>query len=453
MNEELYKLLGINPESAKEKAFTQGLLGSIFQAAALSGPQTRPVSTAQALGQVGLAGMGAYESSFDKQLQEALTGLKARSMVSEMTAPKYMTIKTPSGGEQLIQIPKAGGAPAPVNIPGLDMTGKPISFDDQTNAFVRSMFGKPFEQLTQAEQRIVIDFAQAPDARQAAELKAKIAEALRDQPQTMQIPMPKTRDEILQSVISGRPTVTTPTTTPTVTPSTTTVTPPSVTPTTPTVAPPTTTSMATDLEPKMVRTSGTVQLPIKLAETPLPKNEVPVIDSKGITPKQKADLELSRSGTFTSTETALDITRRIRNSIREILENKNFNLAFGFGGETVSSIYTPAADIRAKLDQIKNQLFVEGVTTLRSMSQTGAGVGSVTEKEGARFENLRGALVQFQSADQARKELARIEKELSDTERRLTNAFGRVYGTTQFDVTPLYTPKAQGSLRDILFPR
>ena len=83
MNEELYKLLGINPESAREKAFTQGLLGSIFQAAALSGPQTRPISTAQALGQVGLAGMGAYESSFDKTLKEAITGLQVKDLVTK----------------------------------------------------------------------------------------------------------------------------------------------------------------------------------------------------------------------------------------------------------------------------------------------------------------------------------------------------------------------------------
>ena len=66
MNEELFGLLGINPESAKEKAFTRGLLGAIAQAAALSGPQARPVGNLQGLGQIGLTGLGAYESSFDK---------------------------------------------------------------------------------------------------------------------------------------------------------------------------------------------------------------------------------------------------------------------------------------------------------------------------------------------------------------------------------------------------
>jgi hypothetical protein len=83
MNEELLKALGLNVEGAKEKAFTQGLLGSIFQAAALSGPQARPVGNLQGLGQIGLAGMGAYESSFDKQLKEALTGLQMQDMLAK----------------------------------------------------------------------------------------------------------------------------------------------------------------------------------------------------------------------------------------------------------------------------------------------------------------------------------------------------------------------------------
>jgi hypothetical protein len=83
MNEELFKALGLNVEGAKEKAFTRGLLGSIFQAAALSGPQARPVGNLQGLGQIGLAGMGAYESSFDKTLQDAIKGLQVKDLLAK----------------------------------------------------------------------------------------------------------------------------------------------------------------------------------------------------------------------------------------------------------------------------------------------------------------------------------------------------------------------------------
>lgn len=80
MNEELFGLLGIKPETAREKAFTQGLLGAIAQAAALSGPQARPVGNLQGLGQIGLAGLGGYESAMDKTITDALKGLQIQEM-------------------------------------------------------------------------------------------------------------------------------------------------------------------------------------------------------------------------------------------------------------------------------------------------------------------------------------------------------------------------------------
>lgn len=69
---DIFSLLGVNPESAREKAFTRGLLSTIFQAASLAGPQARPTSGLQALGQVGLAGLEGYESSMDRTLREIL---------------------------------------------------------------------------------------------------------------------------------------------------------------------------------------------------------------------------------------------------------------------------------------------------------------------------------------------------------------------------------------------
>lgn len=466
MDETLQSLLGgglppglLTPQqetAAEQRARNAGLLNLAFGMlqASRGAPGQRAPSLGQVIGAAGPAGVQAYQQSFDQTLQNLLKGLQVRSMVSEMGAPKYMTIKTPSGGEQIIQIPRGGGTPTPVQIPGLDMSGKPIPFDDQTQAFIRRAFNKPFEQLTADQQSQVIAFAQAPDERQAAELRAKIAEAMRDQPQTFQIPMPKTRTEILNDVLKG---ITGPQVSPATTPQVSPVTPP----TAPRVGPVSqvapeavTTAGEVGPAPAMVRTSGPIAtIPASAANQPLARNETPLINNLNITPKQKTELEVARPQAFTSVESALNITRQIRNSINQLLEDKNFNLAFGFGGETVSQYYTPAANIRAKLDQIKNQLFVEGITAMRNASPTGAGVGSVTQQEGTRFENLRGALVQFQSADQAKAELQRIEKELADSERRLQNGFNRVYGSTTFDVTPLYTTPKQGDLKSILFPK
>lgn len=83
MNEDILGLLGVDVKGAKEKAFTRGLLSTIFQAAALSGPQARPVSNAQALGQLGLGAMEAYDTSFDKTLKEALTGMQVKDLIAK----------------------------------------------------------------------------------------------------------------------------------------------------------------------------------------------------------------------------------------------------------------------------------------------------------------------------------------------------------------------------------
>jgi hypothetical protein len=394
----------------------------------------------QIVAQAGIPAMQAYQQATESGFGNILKGVQIRQAMLQANAPKYMTVKTGENTETLVQIPAGGGTPTPV-FGGQGTT--PIKFDPETLGFANLVFGKPFNQLDANQQRAVIEFSLAPDEAKMAELRAKAQEVGISTPGGAQPALPKSRKDILndllkniqpqgQAVSPAQPV--TPPATPRVTPMSTTE--PSVSPVT----------------SGMVKTSGTVQLPVNMAENPLRKNEAPIINSTGISPKQKSELELARPQTFTAIENSLNTTRKARNTIREILNDSNFNLAFGFGGETVSGIYTPAANVRAKLEQLRNQLFVEGITALRDASKTGAGVGSVTENEGKRFENLLGSLVQFQSADQARQELQRIERELETSEGRINNAYSRVYGNTQFNITPLFTPSKKGDIRSILFP-
>lgn len=90
MNEELLRALGINVGQAKEQALNRGILGGILNLAAMSGPQARPVGTAQGLAQAVMGGMGAYESSFDKTLRDALTGLQMRNMIQQQQERERM---------------------------------------------------------------------------------------------------------------------------------------------------------------------------------------------------------------------------------------------------------------------------------------------------------------------------------------------------------------------------
>jgi hypothetical protein len=112
MNEDILGLLGVDVKGAKEKAFTRGLLSTIFNAAALSGPQARPVSNVQALGQLGLGAMEAYDTSFDRTLKEAMTGLQLKDIVEKRKRQQQLQALTP----QLFQQTRAPATEIPTEL-------------------------------------------------------------------------------------------------------------------------------------------------------------------------------------------------------------------------------------------------------------------------------------------------------------------------------------------------
>lgn len=181
------------------------------------------------------------------------------------------------------------------------------------------------------------------------------------------------------------------------------------------------------------------------------KQGLPLVESSAIAPKNREQLILEQPKATAATEYALGSTRRIRNTINRILDNPNFSSAFGKDGVLLSYIpNTEAASAAAELDTLKNQLFVEGITDMRNASQTGAAVGNVTEKEGSRFENLKGSLQQKKKFKDIVSELERIDKEMDLAEKRISNAYGRTYRQAEFIVDPLY---ARGSYKPATSPR
>jgi hypothetical protein len=191
-------------------------------------------------------------------------------------------------------------------------------------------------------------------------------------------------------------------------------------------------------------------IPKELSSKPLGKNEVPLIQSQGLSPKQKQELELKRPETVGVVEYAIDQTRQMANTARRLLANPNLERAFGPVGILEAKVPgTPAANILAELDVLRNQSFVQGLQAMRAANPTGGAVGNVSNAEGQRFENLQAALSQIQSGSQARKELERLVKELEGSEDRLKNAFERTYGAgTEFQVRPIFeAPKKPSKSR------
>jgi hypothetical protein len=183
------------------------------------------------------------------------------------------------------------------------------------------------------------------------------------------------------------------------------------------------------------------------------KQGLPLIESSAISPKNKEQLLIEQPKATAATEYSLNATRRIQNTARRLLDNPNLSKAFGMDGVLKSYIPdTEAASAAAELDTLKNQLFVQGITEMRSASQTGAAVGNVTEKEGSRFENLQASLQQKKKFKDIVAELERLDKEMDTTEKRISNAYNRTYRPAEFVIENKYergTYKAPTSAKDV----
>lgn len=307
-----------------------------------------------------------------------------------------------------------------------------INLDAPTVAFMTSKFGTTdFSKLTPDQQTAVQMFKNAPNAKDAEDLRIK-SQQLADE---LGIPAPPiyTREqlltmgpEILKTQGQGG---TGGTTTGTTTSGTTTG-----------------GQTAPKIDPNV-------------AVTPLNPNEVPLVQSAALPPKTKRELEVARPQTMGAVEYVVNTNRQMRGVIDQLLDpsNTGLNDAFGLGGKLRSAIPgSPAADALAKLEQLGGNLFTEAITAMRNASKTGAAVGSATEREGDKLQNSRAALQQFQSADAARKELQRLRKQLEDAEEGVVNAYNRTYGQSSFRFTAPTTvgPKpGSKSLTDIFKPK
>lgn len=86
-----------------------------------------------------------------------------------------------------------------------------------------------------------------------------------------------------------------------------------------------------------------------------------------------------------------------------------------------------ARKANADLGQLKNLAFVQGITELRAASKTGAGVGSVSDREGNRFENLKASLDRSQSLQDLKDSLVRLKSNAQFTKHSLQEAFDETY--------------------------
>lgn len=411
--------------------------------------QPRP-SFGQIAAQVGPQAMQAYQGSMDQVLRDIMLSEQIKESRAKAKQSKFMTIKTPDGGERLVQI-SAAGAVSPVTIPGLGGGASP-KFDASTSAFLSMKYpNKSFSELTSEQQREIIEFSNAPDATKAAELDRESKKAKFETGQDVVVPRGRSQFLAPQPISS--------------------VTPISAAPTSLSVAPTSLAQSASVFRAAPVSAEADVRsmvpvsqdlttqagqaaslrIPADVAAQPLGEKEKPLIESQSISPKMKQELEIARPKQMQAVEYVLETNAQMVSVIDELLANKGFDDAFGFTGETLSKIPgTNAARVRALLERLGGNLFIEAITAMRAASATGAAVGNATEKEGDKLQGSRAALMQAQKAEDARKELETLRDTLRFQRNLVTNAYERTYGRGAFvQREPKKAPEQRKSLQSI----
>jgi hypothetical protein len=156
---------------------------------------------------------------------------------------------------------------------------------------------------------------------------------------------------------------------------------------------------------------------------------VPTVRNQSVPLKFRTELEVAQPKVVSAARSAIKDLRDLKDAVEQVRSHPGLASATGFGGTALSAIPgTQAANARALLDNLKNRNFIAGIVNLRQQSPTGSGVGSLTEREGARFENLKAALDQAQTVDQLREQLDILSRATNEAISGLYEGYQLDYG-------------------------
>lgn len=166
--------------------------------------------------------------------------------------------------------------------------------------------------------------------------------------------------------------------------------------------------------------------PLFMQATP----ENPMVTNQDVPLKFRNELRASQPAVLKASIQAVREFRDLRDTAEKLLANESgLKSAVGLGGATLAQIPgTAAADAAAILDNLKNRSFTAGIIALRQSSPNNSGVGSLTEREGARFENLQANLNQAQSFEQIRDQLRQLVRYSNESLGNLKDAYSRDFG-------------------------
>jgi hypothetical protein len=182
----------------------------------------------------------------------------------------------------------------------------------------------------------------------------------------------------------------------------------------------------------------------------------PSVSNLSVPLKFRNELKAAQPKVLGATVQSVRDIRDLRDTAQKLLNNEQgLRQAVGLGGEMMAAVKgSAAADAAAQLENLRNRSFTAGLQALRNASPSGAGVGGVTEREGARFENIQANLSQSQSFDSIREQLRQLIVVSDESLGLLRNSYETDFGpnrtlSTVFETRVVVEPEKRRSLREI----
>ena len=432
-DEDILRVLGLNPEKVAQQQLTQGLLSAGLNMLAMSGPSSTPRSLGQIIGQGGLAGVQAYEQAGEQAIQGGVQKLKIAELKDALEEKRTQraAMREYTSGVSPAQALADGKGPtiqAAAKLAEGRAGGRSIETlqrmagDYRLPASERQIALKELEirmpkplQLDQAATLYAITQGydvQNLTANQAQDILAKTKELSPDQLIALGRFQRETGLNIPGLTLGGRA-----------------------------GERPTAQAAAQPAE------AAAAEQPTRAQFTPTVQN------APGLTLQQRqelaAKLQEAKPKVLSGASLMLSQLEDKKNTALKLLNDPNaLDAISGTTGKVAveSGLSTRARDANILLQNIKSRNFVLGIQEMRNNSPTGGAVGNVAIPEMESISNIEAGMVVGQSKSQLQQQLRQVVAASDRAAKALRNSLERDYGQVELPpVSSVVSPRPAGA--------
>lgn len=135
-------------------------------------------------------------------------------------------------------------------------------------------------------------------------------------------------------------------------------------------------------------------------------------------------------GTFQAQE-GIAAADRMKQAAQELLRDPNLESVTGPIQSNLPSYTSAQSNVRGRLDNLKNQIALNAIATMRAASPTGGALGDVTGRELTALQNSIASLNDAQSDEEVRRSLRKVVQYTNDLQGRIRQSYETTYGNAE----------------------